>query len=284
VVVSDDASVDGTVERLRAIQDPRLRIAVSPKNLGQNQNRNRTIALARGPLLKFLDDDDVLREDCVAKMVEVAAQDAEIGFVFSAREILGLEQGEDFPEEFVELHTSYAQLAEVNDGRELLAEWMAANLRGNWIGEPSTVLVRRSHLAKAGGFSRHVTQIIDAELWIRLMKCSRVGFVNEPLVQYRVGHTSVTKVNMRSRSHWLDRLWMFEGLVRDASLVETHPQVCDWLQAERRQAWRTAARLGRPPDGARVPIRPYLTYAAHRFASRIGRPRPLYGAVEPTVS
>jgi glycosyltransferase involved in cell wall biosynthesis len=271
VVVVDDGSTDGTPKRLFAVADDRLRVVVNPRPLGQNGNRNRSLTLARGALLKLLDDDDWLREDCVAKMVDVAARDRAIGLVFCRREIFGTEYDTSRPGGFAEVHTNFASIDEVNDGRRMLAELMAVRLGENWIGEPTTVLIRRSHLEHVGGFSRRVRQSIDVDLWTRLMTCSLVGFVDEKLARYRIGHERESEVHARERVHWLDRLWMLETLAADTALEETYPQLREWRQAERRQAWRTSLRLGRPPGGGRLPLRPYFEYLGYRARAAAGR-------------
>src|SRR5207245_7643788 len=50
LVIVDDGSTDGTVEIARhfARQDPRVRVDVNDRNLGDYANRNRAAALARG--------------------------------------------------------------------------------------------------------------------------------------------------------------------------------------------------------------------------------------------
>ena len=59
-VVVDDASDDETCEPLRALEDPRVVLYRNAQRLGQVGNRNRTIELANGEFVKFLDSDDAL--------------------------------------------------------------------------------------------------------------------------------------------------------------------------------------------------------------------------------
>src|SRR5438128_1106653 len=71
LVVVDDASHDRTVDIARKYEaDPRVRVVVNERNLGDYPNRNRAAALARGAFIKFHDSDDVMYPHCLAAMVE----------------------------------------------------------------------------------------------------------------------------------------------------------------------------------------------------------------------
>ncbi len=274
VVVVDDGSSDGSYERLLRIRDPRIRLHRNPSRLGHAPNRNRTVALARGELIKFLDDDDVLHADCVARMAESFARDPSVGLVFSRRDLL-VEAPEEpesalWIERFSYPHTGFPVLAELNDGRELFQALFDDDLYGNWIGEPSVVMVSRVHFQRAGGFSLHVQQMMDADLWYRILTHAMVGFVDEPLASYRFGHVAATTHNNATGRGWLDHLWTLEQLVEDPEVLATYPGIMGMLEAERRQALRTFLKGGRGAGGRRVPARRYLPYARYRLMSLLG--------------
>ena len=60
VIISDDASTDGTAELARRLgaADPRVRLVSAPVNAGPSAARNRAIAAARGEWIAVLDADD----------------------------------------------------------------------------------------------------------------------------------------------------------------------------------------------------------------------------------
>ena len=91
LVVVDDGSSDRTREVADgfATRDARVRVVANGKNLGQFENRNRAASLARAPLLKFHDSDDVMYAHCLEVMVQ--AMDA------APEAALGLSQGRSWP-------------------------------------------------------------------------------------------------------------------------------------------------------------------------------------------
>ena len=275
VLVSDDCSDDGSYERLLGIGDPRLHVERNARRRGQVSNRNTVLSRARGQLIKFLDDDDLLEPHCVIEMVNIFGQDPEVGLVFCPRKIIvGGDAGDESIQSWQRVngavHLRFSCLKAINDGRELFRELLTDEFRRNWIGEPTAVMVSQAHLRRTGGFSTHVRQLVDLDLWARILPHCRVGFVSEELVSYRVGHVSASKQNNMTERAWVDRLWLLENLSRDTELLAAYPRIRDLLRAERRQAWRTAAKGGRGAGGLRVPAEGYLPYARYRLCSRLG--------------
>ena len=67
LVVVDDCSKDDTVEIVRSVRDPRVRLVRNEKNLGMTGNWNKCLAEARGEYIKLICADDVLYEDSIEK-------------------------------------------------------------------------------------------------------------------------------------------------------------------------------------------------------------------------
>lgn len=59
LVVVDDASSDGTLDVLRAVDDPRVRVEAAERNSGYVATFGRALASARGRYLLLADQDDV---------------------------------------------------------------------------------------------------------------------------------------------------------------------------------------------------------------------------------
>lgn len=86
LLITDNCSTDRTVEIARSYErlDPRVRIVVNERNLGQFGNRNRAAELAKAPLLKYHDSDDLMYPHCLAVMVPMLLSEPGAGFGLSS--------------------------------------------------------------------------------------------------------------------------------------------------------------------------------------------------------
>ncbi len=71
LIISDDASTDKTVEVILSFAkiDNRLKLYKNQSNLGDYPNRNVAASYANGKYIKYLDSDDTIAKDGLAKMV-----------------------------------------------------------------------------------------------------------------------------------------------------------------------------------------------------------------------
>jgi hypothetical protein len=84
LLIVDDCSGDKTVDVARKYEaDPRVRVVVNERNLGQFPNRNLAARLARGRFLKYHDSDDLMYPHCLATMVPPLAAEPRAGFALS---------------------------------------------------------------------------------------------------------------------------------------------------------------------------------------------------------
>jgi glycosyltransferase involved in cell wall biosynthesis len=86
LIVSDDCSSDRTVEIANqyARRDPRVRVSINERNLGDYGNRRQAATLARGRFLKYHDSDDVMYPHCLAVMVDALLKEPTAAFALSA--------------------------------------------------------------------------------------------------------------------------------------------------------------------------------------------------------
>ena len=86
LIISDNCSTDRTVAAAREYEarDPRIRVTVNDRNLGQFGNRNHAASLARADLFKYHDSDDIMYPHCLATMVSMMERCPDAAFGLSS--------------------------------------------------------------------------------------------------------------------------------------------------------------------------------------------------------
>jgi hypothetical protein len=130
LIVVDDGSTDGTAEALAPLGDA-LRV-LRQENHGTAAARNAGLAVARGEIVAFLDSDDRWLEDHLEAVVGIL--DRHPAAVLAGTSPGFLAAGRDEP------------------GRARLVHALPRLLIANDVGYVSSVAVRRSALARVGGF------------------------------------------------------------------------------------------------------------------------------------
>jgi glycosyltransferase involved in cell wall biosynthesis len=275
VVVVDDASTDSTADMLRAQFGNEIKLFCNRARSGQAGTTNAAIWRSTGALVKFLHHDDQLVPSCVSEMVAPFTEHPNVGFAFCRRriELDGLEVSPEWLQEYSQVHRGFTSLRAVNHAPALFEELLRSGLRSNWIGEPSSVMVRRACLEAVGGLSDRTRHWTDFDLWLRLLVRYDAAFVDRELNTYRRSNDSLSARNGRTREDWLDRLWMIENLMADPAIRARYPELADMRGEERRWGWKTAARglLGRAENSG--PPGPWLEYLGYRFHRRLGNAR-----------
>lgn len=85
LIIVDDRSTDRSVEIANqyASRDARIRVVLNETNLGQFNNRNYAMTLARGKYIKYHDSDDLMYPHCLAVMVAPMEAEPRAGFGLS---------------------------------------------------------------------------------------------------------------------------------------------------------------------------------------------------------
>ncbi|MHB1200381.1 MAG: glycosyltransferase [Polaromonas sp.] len=183
IVVSDNASTDGTKSYLLSLRDPRVKILLNSENIGMVANWDRCLKAATGCYFLLLSDDDaLLGGDAVDQFVNGFTQTGaeKIGVVFSdvkleraGRTMLDAPSGKKTMYSSVELITTY--------------------FSGQVSIVPCATLMRTKDLQEFGGYASFGANLAaDACAWMSLaLKYGKVARVAESLSVYRI-HQSLS--------------------------------------------------------------------------------------------
>lgn len=220
IIISDDCSSDRTVAIATAWQtnSPFPITLLQHERFGLVENWNYCVQYIQNQTpspskyIKFLFQDDLLAANCVARMVEVAEQDDQIGLVFSRRSLL-YDTSKQLPEAIhwlKDLHKAWANLQPIQAGIELFSDRHFLYQPDNKIGEPTSVLLKIEVLAKLGLFDTSLRQFCDLEMWLRIMAYHQVAFINEELATFRVHQAQTTNANVAQDRVWAEiyQVWL----------------------------------------------------------------------------
>lgn len=201
LLVVDDGSTDNTLERVKTINDPRIRIAAFPDNVGLADNLNRGLDLIETELVARMDGDDIAEPDWLETGIKVLDNHPDIDIC-------------SFGFQFFGTKTSLVRFPEHHEDSK------AQMLFGCTVIVP---VMRRSVFANNN--LRYRTDTFPAEdysLWAKAYKVAKVYNVQRTLFHYRTHATQISTARRQAQIEKSNevRLQMLEWLNPDFSTEE----------------------------------------------------------------
>ena len=189
VIVVDDGSEDGTASLAQGYgRGVRL---LRQERSGSGAARNAGLAASTGDLIAFLDADDVWMDGKLAAQLPLLESDPGLDLVFSDL------QG--FDDRGPRQATWFAECG--FDGR-----CAASSIFLHDMIMTSSVILRRSCLARVGRFDPSLPIGQDTDLWFRIALAGRIAVVPRPLVRYR-HHAANTTRDERTLARCVVEVW-----------------------------------------------------------------------------
>ena len=270
LIVVDDASVDATAEIVqnRAAADPRVRLVRKTSREGPCRARNDALQLARGPLLCWMDQDDLWMASKLEEQVRLMSERADVGLLYTYFDAFDSDTG---------------RLLDWPDGRRDLEGDVLADLFaiGCFIGSITTMFRRAALGTPPRVRERDFSFGDDYDLWLTIALDWQVARIPKVLAAYR-RHSDNESTRTATETNVSLRL---AELLRE--FLDEHPDARRQLgpSARRALAWHTLlgarfeASRGRPgAAGALVgraltldPLSPARTRLASRPPAVHGR-------------
>src|SRR5215213_3114025 len=151
LIIVDDGSVDGTVDRVKSYSDRRIQLVLQT-NHGQSVARNRGVEASAGELIIFLDSDDMLHPAALARLGgalsggEAIASYGQCQFISASGQVLG---------------QLYRRRPNYPPSGNLLRALLVRNLFVNG----GHVCIRGSEVRSMKGFRSDLSPLEDYEFW-----------------------------------------------------------------------------------------------------------------------
>lgn len=258
IILVDDGSTDRTLAIADSFSSQGVFVTFQ-KNAGASTARNKAYSFCRGDYIQWLDADDILAPDKIAKQMEMAER---------LNDPLALLSGEWGRFIYRTSRAKFNRTLLWNDLPQL--EWLARKMSNNIWMQTSTWLVSRKLTEAAGPWDERLSFDDDGEYFCRiLMKSSGVKFVPGSKVYYRAsGPASLSNVddsNRKLESAWRSIQLHIQYLLQMEDSEQTRAVCIKFLQT-----WLPAF----------DPHRPDIIRHAQQIASHLGSQIQLIDTVE----
>lgn len=177
IVVTDDASTDGTADVIAGFTDSRIHFERFERNRGISAAMNATTARARGEFVAILNSDDFALPGRLQTQVAFLRAHPEVAAVFGRPRLVG-ERGEPVG--------GYEVFAvPFAGGAAPRQAWLRHFFfHGNCLSAP-TAMIRRSALA-SGRHDPRLTNLQDLDRWVQLLERHEIHVLPDELTAFRV--------------------------------------------------------------------------------------------------
>ncbi len=229
VIIVDDCSQDGSVDRIRDwLREHGLnwQLVVHDRNKGVCRALNDALSLAKGKYIACVAADDMWMPDKTLRQVNLMESLPDsVALVYSDAYLID-ENGHRLPDMFIPWHVGYNKTPEGDLFADLL-------MGGNFF-PAMTTLIRRSALEEVGRYDESLVYE-DWDMWLRLSRRYSFAFDREVAASYRVlpgslrtRELAIMKSDMQILSKWLqepDLTEMVKKRVADLSwgLTQAEP-------------------------------------------------------------
>lgn len=234
LIIVDNASTDDTQavldSMLATVADPRIRVFRNSHTVTPPENWNIAISHARGRYVKLLCADDLTTPDCLERQVAALDEHPSAALAAGARIIINSRGRRLFVRNGIGRTGLYP-------GRDVIRRCIMAGT--NIIGDPVTVLWRRSVMDQVGAFDTEGFYCIDVDYWLRLLNFGDLYFDAQPVGFYRI-HPQATATRLAKVTvddfERMARKQADNGMVKLSRSDIRIVRAKSWLQSKIRQA------------------------------------------------
>lgn len=162
-----------------------IRLTKTPSNGGICANYNHALRHCRGEWIKYIAGDDILMPDCIEQFISKSLKTGNKIYVSNRQNFCttGILNKTQYKESFFQGNSRYQERL-INRGKIIISG--------------PTLFLHRNTLLSLGGFDEKYPFVEDYPLAMKFLRNGyNIGFVEKPLVLYRVYPESVSRADTR---------------------------------------------------------------------------------------
>jgi glycosyltransferase involved in cell wall biosynthesis len=175
LIIIDDGCTDNSMEIIREMMEPRIRVLTNDANRGIVYSRNRGIENVKGRYIAPFDSDDIARHDKFEKQIAFLEKNRDYGMIGSWCVLID-DHGKPTGKKW-----------KVNEPPERIP---AILLFRNYFAQSAMVI--RKELIPEGGYSTGYDVVEDYKMWIDITSRHKAWNYPDYLLYYRVHSKSIT--------------------------------------------------------------------------------------------
>jgi glycosyltransferase involved in cell wall biosynthesis len=174
-LIMDDCSTDQSINQVKSYNDPRIKLIVNKKNIGQSATLNKGLELARGKYIARMDQDDISMPERLERQSKFMKDNPEVDVVGTWLQLMG----------------KYNEIFEL----ETKSEDIKMNLLTNENLAHPTVMIRKRTLVKYDlNYNPAYSVAQDYDLWVRMFDFCSFANIPEALIKYRMHDNQNSKI------------------------------------------------------------------------------------------
>jgi len=202
LIIVDDGSTDNSINIAKRIADwdERITVISLDENKGCAVARNEGLKKARGEFITQFDSDDVMLPDAIKSRIEFLNSNPEVELVFAKISGYIDKHGKPIESKYSEYIQNAESFYEMKKDYDFYDKLRRLEL---WIPSANvTCMFRRTLLFQEGYYDESVDRGTDVEFFSRIVKGSRISFLDEPLLLHRLHDTNISKKIDRNTGGW----------------------------------------------------------------------------------
>lgn len=179
LLIIDNASTDDTVERIKKFDDPRIRLIVNERNMGQTYSLNRGLDEAKGKYIARIDSDDIMLPKRLQK--QVSFMEKHDDYVLCGAWVRFISDQDELSDTL--------KLCSTDKGLRFMQTFACG------MSHPAAMF-RRSTLEEHGiRYNKEVSIAEDYEMWFKLLEHGKGLNIPKVLIYYRKGEENDSVIN-----------------------------------------------------------------------------------------
>ncbi|KQS36137.1 glycosyltransferase [Pedobacter sp. Leaf194] len=187
LLISDDNSIDKTIDVIKEFQDERIQLHQQKKSLGQFGNFNFLLSKAEGEIVHFWSHDDIMYPNCLSTIVNFHFENSNLGMSYCSGN-------------YIDKSGLVTREWKFDGTPRLLNKNLYSKYSltyGCLAGSISQVSLNRKNIGNNYYFIESYLLAGDFELWTRIAEKFTIGFISKKLTSIR-NHSSQVSNNASS--------------------------------------------------------------------------------------